>query len=40
MSQGFFSIQQTCPTCHGTGKQITDLAPAAMVRVRRRPTRR
>ena len=24
MSQGFFSIQQTCPTCHGTGKQITD----------------
>lgn len=24
MSQGFFSIQQTCPTCHGGGKQITD----------------
>ena len=24
MSQGFFSIQQTCPTCHGTGKIITD----------------
>ena len=24
LSQGFFSIQQTCPTCHGTGKQITD----------------
>ncbi|HJV06745.1 MAG TPA: molecular chaperone DnaJ [Chromobacteriaceae bacterium] len=24
MSQGFFSIQQTCPTCHGTGKQISD----------------
>ena len=24
MSQGFFSIQQTCPTCHGSGKQITD----------------
>ena len=22
--QGFFSIQQTCPTCHGSGKQITD----------------
>ena len=24
MSQGFFSIQQTCPTCHGSGKEITD----------------
>jgi molecular chaperone DnaJ len=24
MSQGFFSIQQTCPTCHGTGKVIAD----------------
>ena len=23
MQQGFFSIQQTCPRCHGTGKQIT-----------------
>ena len=22
MQQGFFSIQQTCPTCHGTGKTI------------------
>jgi molecular chaperone DnaJ len=24
VSQGFFSIQQTCPSCHGTGKVITD----------------
>ena len=24
MQQGFFSIQQTCPKCHGTGKVITD----------------
>ena len=24
VSQGFFSLQQTCPTCHGTGKQIKD----------------
>ena len=24
MSQGFFSVQQTCPTCHGSGKQISD----------------
>lgn len=24
MQQGLFSIQQTCPKCHGTGKMITD----------------
>jgi len=24
MQQGFFSIQQTCPTCHGQGKMIAD----------------
>lgn len=24
MQQGFFSLQQTCPRCHGTGKTITD----------------
>jgi molecular chaperone DnaJ len=24
MQQGFFSIQQTCPKCRGTGKVITD----------------
>jgi molecular chaperone DnaJ len=24
VSQGFFSIQQTCPTCHGTGKVVAD----------------
>lgn len=24
MQQGFFSIQQTCPKCHGTGKIIPD----------------
>jgi len=24
MSQGFFSMQQTCPTCGGTGEQIKD----------------
>ncbi|WP_028535559.1 molecular chaperone DnaJ [Paludibacterium yongneupense] len=27
MSQGFFSIQQTCPSCHGSGKQIADPCP-------------
>jgi molecular chaperone DnaJ len=24
ITQGFFSIQQTCPTCHGTGKVIVE----------------
>jgi len=24
MQQGFFSVQQTCPQCHGAGKIITD----------------
>ena len=24
VSQGFFSIQQTCPTCHGTGKVVPE----------------
>ncbi len=24
MRQGFFSVQQTCPTCHGTGKLIPE----------------
>ena len=24
MQQGFFSVQQTCPTCHGKGKMISD----------------
>lgn len=24
IQQGFFSIQQTCPSCHGEGKTITD----------------
>jgi len=24
MQQGFFSVQQTCPRCHGSGKIITD----------------
>jgi molecular chaperone DnaJ len=28
MQQGFFSIQQTCPTCRGSGKVIADPCPA------------
>lgn len=27
MQQGFFSIQQTCPNCHGSGKMITQKCP-------------
>lgn len=27
MQQGFFSVQQTCPQCRGTGKQISDPCP-------------
>lgn len=27
MQQGFFSVQQTCPQCRGTGKIITDPCP-------------
>jgi len=28
IQQGFFSVQQTCPRCGGTGKMITDPCPA------------
>lgn len=28
MQQGFFSIQQTCPKCHGSGKMITSPCPS------------
>ena len=28
MQQGFFSIQQTCPKCHGTGRYIPDPCPS------------
>jgi len=27
MQQGFFSLQQTCPRCHGSGKMISDPCP-------------
>ena len=27
MQQGFFSVQQTCPNCHGQGKTISDPCP-------------
>ena len=28
MQQGFFSVQQTCPTCHGRGSVIEDPCPS------------
>jgi len=28
MQQGFFSVQQTCPNCHGSGKTISDPCPS------------
>ncbi len=40
MQQGFFSVQQTCPTCHGSGKEITDpcVACDGVGRIRRNKT--
>ena len=34
MQQGFFSIQQTCPKCHGTGKIIPNPCPSCSGTVR------
>lgn len=40
MQQGFFSIQQTCPTCHGSGKTIPNPCTACdgVGRVRKQKT--
>jgi molecular chaperone DnaJ len=40
MQQGFFSIQQTCPKCHGTGKVIPEpcAACAGQGRIKRNKT--
>ena len=32
IQQGFFSIQQTCPGCHGEGKLLLILVLAVMVK--------
>ncbi len=40
MRQGFFSIQQTCPHCHGSGKVIPEPCPPAAARARSRRPRR
>ncbi len=40
MSQGFFSVQQTCPTCHGSGRMVADpcLACKGAGRIKRHKT--
>src|SRR6266581_2715556 len=40
MQQGFFSIQQACPKCHGTGKVIAEPCPSChgAARVKRQKT--
>lgn len=40
MQQGFFSVQKTCPTCHGTGKEIKEPCQSCdgVGRVRRNKT--
>ena len=40
MQQGLFSIQQTCPKCHGTGKMIPDPCPtcSGVGRIKRNKT--
>ena len=32
IQQGFFSIQQTCPSCHGEGQIISDPCTVVMVK--------
>jgi molecular chaperone DnaJ len=39
MQQGFFSIQQTCPKCHGSGRFVADPCTAATVRAGSSSTR-
>lgn len=40
MQQGIFSIQQTCPSCHGEGKIITDPCPECRGQGRVRESKR
>ena len=39
MQQGIFSVQQTCPACHGAGQRISDPCPACRGQGRIRETR-
>ena len=40
MQQGFFQVQQTCPTCRGRGKTISDPCPACRGQGRVEKTRK
>lgn len=40
MQQGFFSVQQTCPTCHGAGEMIKDPCPVCHGEGRMRETKK
>lgn len=40
IQQGFFSIQQTCPTCHGRGKLIREPCTECKGRGRRKQTKK
>lgn len=40
IQQGFFSIQQTCPNCRGTGKMISDPCDACQGQGRKRGSRK
>lgn len=40
IQQGFFSVQQTCPTCRGKGKVILDPCPACHGKGRRKQTKK
>ena len=40
LQRGFFSVQQTCPTCHGQGKVITDPCSACRGQGRRKQNKK
>jgi len=40
IQQGFFTVQQTCPTCRGRGKRITDPCPECRAQGRVRQTKK
>ncbi len=39
MQQGFFSVQQTCPACHGSGQIIKEKCPACYGRGKKEETK-
>ena len=39
MQQGFFSVQQTCPNCHGTGQMIKEKCPSCYGKGKKQETK-